>query len=117
MRRIALLSALAISLGTFGVAQDAQAQDFGYGYRGNGGAQAGRGPGYRDQGYRDQGSRNYGARGYRDDGARRGGRGISTGAAVGLGVAGVAAGAIAADAARRNGYYGAPQGGDYDDED
>ena len=90
MRKFALLSAAVFALGTMGFTSGAQAQ--GYGYRGGGyGGYESRGPV----------GRSYGDRGGR--------RGISTGAAVGLGIAGLAAGAIAADAARRNGYgYGAP---------
>ncbi|MGY2049510.1 hypothetical protein [Methylobacterium sp. JK268] len=86
MRKIALLSAAVLSLGTVVTASaPAQARDgYGYGY----------GRGFQGRPYA-------GGYGYRHER-----RGLSTGAAVGLGVAGLAAGAIAADAARRNGYYG-----------
>lgn len=99
MRKLALLSAAALTLGTMGFAGGAQAQGYyGHGYRG-----AGYG-GYETRGYAD---RPYAYRGGR--------RGISTGAAVGLGIAGLAAGAIAADAARRNSYgYGYPAYNYYD---
>lgn len=93
MRKFALLSAAALTLGTLSLGGTAQAQGYGHGYRGGGFVNRGPVAGY---------------------GYRGGRRGISTGAAVGLGVAGLAAGAIAADAYRRNGYgyggygYGAP---------
>lgn len=98
MRKLLLISTAALGLAAGALGTDA-AQAQGYGYRGNNGGYA-RGPAY----------------------GNRGGRGISTGAAVGLGVAGLAAGAIAADAARRNGYgngygyQGRPGYGYYDDE-
>ena len=96
MRKLALISALTISLGAIGTT-GAQAQGYGYGgYGGHHGGYA------RDYGRYDRG---YGGR--RDFGYRRG-RGLSTGAAVGLGIAGAAAGAAAAGAFDRGGpgYYG-----------
>jgi len=89
MRKLALLSAVTLCLGTLGVG-GAQAQ--GYGYRD--------GYGY-GRGY----ERGYGR--HRDYGYRRH-RGLSTGAAVGLGIAGAAAGTAAAGAFDRGGpgYYG-----------
>lgn len=99
MRKLALISAAVMALGTIGLSGGAQAQDYGAGYRGGAGGYGARGRAVAP--YANRGGRSYGYRGER--------RGISTGAAVGLGVAGLAAGAIAADAARRNGYgYGAP---------
>lgn len=94
MRKLAFVStaALALSLGALGVSS-AEAQGYGY-HRGYGGYAA-RGPAYRGYGYRN--------------------RGVSPGAAVGLGIAGLAAGAIAAEIARRQGYYGAPRYYDEDD--
>ncbi|MGH1588590.1 hypothetical protein ACRBEV_09780 [Methylobacterium phyllosphaerae] len=91
MRKLALISAVTLSLGALG-ATGAQAQ--GYGYGGHHG-----GYGY-GRGY----DRGYGPR--RDFGYRRH-RGVSTGAAIGLGIAGAAAGAVAAGALDRGpGYYG-----------
>ena len=93
MRKLAFISALTISLGAIG-ATGAQAQ--GYGYGGYGGHHGG---------YARDYDRGYGGR--RDYGPRRH-RGLSTGAAVGLGIAGAAAGAAAAGAFDRGGpgYYG-----------
>jgi hypothetical protein len=93
MRKLALISALALSVGAIG-ATGAQAQ--GYGYGSYGGHHGGYGRGY---------GRAYG--GHRDFGYRRH-RGLSTGAAIGLGIAGAAAGAAAAGAYDRGGpgYYG-----------
>jgi hypothetical protein len=93
MRKLVLLSAVTLCLGAVG-AGGAQAQ--GYGYRDG----YGYGRGY-DRGY----DRGYGR--HRDYGYRRH-RGLSTGAAVGLGIAGAAAGAAAAGAFDRGGpgYYG-----------
>ncbi|MGU3668104.1 hypothetical protein ACLBX9_28280 [Methylobacterium sp. A49B] len=90
MRKLALISAVTLSLGAIG-ATGAQAQ--GYGYGGH------------HRGYARDYDRAYGAR--RDFGYRRH-RGLSTGAAVGLGIAGAAAGAAAAGAFDRGGpgYYG-----------
>ena len=78
MRNIAIVSALTLSLGAmaFSTAADARPRGHGYGHGGHGG---------------------YAYRG----GGRRG---IGTGAAVGLGIAGLAAGAIAADSYRRSTY-------------
>jgi hypothetical protein len=91
MRKLALISAVTLSLGALG-ATGAQAQ--GYGYGGHHGGY-GYGRGY-DRGYGP----------HRDFGYRRH-RGLSTGAAVGLGIAGAAAGAAAAGAFDRGpGYYG-----------
>ncbi|MBP1179873.1 hypothetical protein [Methylobacterium sp. PvR107] len=94
MRKLALISALALSVGAIG-ATGAQAQGYGYG-GGYGGHHGGYGRGY-DRGYGGQ----------RDFGYRRH-RGISTGAAIGLGIAGAAAGAAAAGAYGHGGpgYYG-----------
>lgn len=90
MRKLALISALSLSIGALG-ATSADAQGYGYG----------RHHGY---GYGHGYHRGYGPR--RDYGYRRH-RGISTGAAVGLGIAGAAAGAVAAGALSRGpGYYG-----------
>jgi hypothetical protein len=103
MRKLALISALTLSLGGLAAATSAEAGPRGHGY-GHGGY--GHGHAYGHRGY---------GRGYANGGRRRG---IGTGAAVGLGIAGLAAGAIAAGAARdsyyRDGYarpaygYGAP---------
>ncbi|GEL44870.1 hypothetical protein MEX01_54610 [Methylorubrum extorquens] len=69
----------------------------GYGYRGGFG-------GYRNVGFR----RGYGGYGYRGYGYRRG---IGPGAAIGLGIAGLAAGAIAANSYGYGGYgYSRPVG-------
>ena len=94
MRKFALVSAALISLGTL-TATSADARPWGRG---------GYGHGY---GHYHGG---YGPRAYY--GGHR--RGIGTGAAVGLGIAGLAAGAIAAGAARdayyRDRSYGRPYG-------
>ena len=92
MRKIAIASVAALSLGAF-AATSADARP----------------RGYYGHGYAPHYGHGYG--GY------RGRRGIGTGAAVGLGIAGLAAGAIAAGAARdayyRDGYYGSPGYGYY----
>ncbi len=83
MRKFALLTAAAtLAIGSVAATSSAQARP--YGFHG----------GYGHHGY------GYG-RGY-------GRRGIGTGAAVGLGIAGLAAGAIAAGVARDSYGYGAP---------
>ncbi|HEX8373558.1 MAG TPA: hypothetical protein VF606_00075, partial [Geminicoccaceae bacterium] len=84
MRNIAIVSALTLSLGAMAFSTAADARPRGYGYGNGGYAQGGYGRGY----------------------AHRGGgrRGIGTGAAVGLGIAGLAAGAIAAEGYRRSTY-------------
>ncbi|MEE7491460.1 hypothetical protein ACU4GR_20040 [Methylobacterium oryzae CBMB20] len=90
MRKLALISAVTLSLGALG-ATGAQAQGYGYG-------------GHHGYGYGRGYDRGYGPR--RDFGYRRH-RGLSTGAAIGLGIAGAAAGAAAAGAFDRGpGYYG-----------
>lgn len=87
MRRLAIASALLVAAGAATVTT-ADARPFGRGYGGyNGGGYAYRGGGY-------------------------GRRGLSTGAAVGLGIAGLAAGAVAAGAANSY-YYGRPYGYGY----
>ncbi len=90
MRKLALVTAALISVGTLATTS-AEARPYGRGYGHHHGHYHG----------------GYGPRAYY--GGRR--RGIGTGAAVGLGIAGLAAGAIAAGAARdaygpRRGYYG-----------
>lgn len=98
MRKLALVTAAVISVGTF-TATSADARPYGRGYGHHYGHYHG----------------GYGPRAYY--GGRR--RGIGTGAAVGLGIAGLAAGAIAAGAARdayaRDSYYGRPAYGGYYD--
>ncbi|KMO30550.1 hypothetical protein VQ02_27795 [Methylobacterium variabile] len=97
MRKLAIIPALAVALGAFTTIAPSPAEA--QGWRGG---HYGHGHGY---------GRGYAGRPYAYGGRRRG---ISPGAAVGLGIAGAAVGAIgaaaAADAARRNGYgyYGAP---------
>jgi hypothetical protein len=78
MRKIALVSALTLSLGALALPTAADAGPRGHGY-----------------------GKHYGHGGYAYRGGRRG---IGTGAAVGLGIAGLAAGAIAAESVRRS-YY------------
>ena len=100
MRKLAIIPALAVALGAVSTVAPSPAQ-----------AQGWRGHGYGHH-YGHGYGRGYVGRNYTYGGRRRG---ISPGAAVGLGIAGAAVGAIgaaaAADAARRNGYgygYGAP---------
>lgn len=103
---LALTAAAVLGLGTM-AASTAPAEagwrgGYGHGGYGYGGYRGGYGGyGYRNVGYR-------GGYGYRGYGHRRG---IGAGAAIGLGIAGLAAGAIASNAYRGYGYsYGRPVG-------